>query len=105
LDNFDRTVIVIDNGQFIDEESWPILNYLAGDSRAKVLIANRPLKKETSKTIVTITQDPSNLDLKLAPLSNEYFPALICQMLKVTQISKTLAAGMMYRSYGNPGMS
>ena len=24
-------------------------------------------------------------------------------MLKVKQVSKTLAAGMMYRSYGNPG--
>jgi hypothetical protein len=41
--------------------------------------------------------------LRLLPLSNEYFPALICQMLKVSQISKVLAAGMMFRSFGNPG--
>ena len=103
LDNFEKTVIVIDNGQFIDEGSWPLLEHLAGDSRANVLVSIRPLRKDSSSTIQQIIRHPDNLNMRLAPLSNEYFPALICQMLKVTQISKILAAGMMYRSYGNPG--
>ena len=40
---------------------------------------------------------------RLSSLPNEYFPALACQMLRVTQISETLTAGIIYKSFGNPG--
>ena len=46
---------------------------------------------------------PENLRLNLRSLPSEYFAALACQMLRVSQISETLTAAIIYKSCGQPG--
>lgn len=106
LDNFERSLILIDCAQFIDSMSWKVLNHFANDSRASIVVSYRP---QVSADVVhdqhrlTAFNHPDNLHLRLSSLPNEYFPALACQMLRVTQISETLTAGIIYKSFGNPG--
>ena len=115
LDNFERTLICVDCAQFIDSASWKLLSFFANDSRASIVLAYRPQIRKVSTTqysrvlnFKTIAQceidysfqdlpddknridafkDVDNLHINLRFLPNEYFPALTCQMLRVTQIS------------------
>jgi class 3 adenylate cyclase len=106
LDNFERSLILIDCAQFIDSMSWKVLNHFANDHRASIVVSYRP---QVSADVVhdqhrlAAFNHPDNLHLRLSSLPNEYFPALACQMLRVTQISETLTAGIIYKSFGNPG--
>lgn len=106
LDNFDRTLICIDCAQFIDSRSWRSLDHFANDKRASIVLAYRP---QTRKEVlndpnrITAFDHQENLHLKLRSLPDEYFPALACQMLRVTQVSEILAAAIIYKSFGNPG--
>jgi class 3 adenylate cyclase/tetratricopeptide (TPR) repeat protein len=106
LDNFERTLICVDCAQFIDSASWKLLSFFANDSRASIVLAYRPqIRKDLpdDKNRIDAFKDVDNLHINLRFLPNEYFPALTCQMLRVTQISETLTAAIIYKSFGNPG--
>ncbi|CAG9833176.1 unnamed protein product [Diabrotica balteata] len=95
-------VLIIDNSECIDEESWLLLEVLISINTVFIVVT---LETETavSPVALQIFQNPKVKIIILNPIEKWYHIGLACQMLKVDGIPPELEKTIQLKSSGNPG--
>lgn len=95
-------MIAIDDGEFIDEESWGLLPIILDLDIILIVMAmgsRRILSSVAEETI----QHKRIRTITLYPIDKWYHAGLACQVLDVTAIPPELERIIQLRSNGNPG--
>ncbi|XP_072394694.1 adenylate cyclase type 10-like isoform X4 [Diabrotica undecimpunctata] len=95
-------VLIIDNSECVDEESWLLLEVLISINTVFIVVT---LETETaiSPVALQIFQNPTVKIIILKPIEKWYHIGLACQMLKVDGIPPELEKTIQLKSSGNPG--
>ncbi|CAG9762742.1 unnamed protein product [Ceutorhynchus assimilis] len=95
-------VIAIDNAEFIDDESWVLINIL---TKLKLLfiVATMNLRSMLTQVALEVLKMPKIKIIQMKCIDKWFHVGLVCQILEVEAIPPELEKVIQSRSNGNPG--
>ncbi|XP_057665067.1 uncharacterized protein LOC130899276 [Diorhabda carinulata] len=96
------SVIIIDDGQYIDEESCLLLNLLINENMVFV-VATMDTETYLSALTIQVLRNSKIKIVELKAIDKWYHVGLACQMLNVDGIAAELEKTIQQKSNGNPG--
>ncbi|XP_017785074.1 PREDICTED: adenylate cyclase type 10-like [Nicrophorus vespilloides] len=95
-------VLVLDGGEYIDDESWPLI-YSMMETYTVVLVIAMASNTYMNYMVKHILEQPKVQVMHLKPIDKWFHIGLACQMLNVHGIPAELERKLHEKSNGNPG--
>lgn len=91
MDTFNGTLVVIDDAQYIDRDSWSYLRYFSGYSSLFVIgMGVFRTNEEIPEGVEKILNSPLCVHVKLDGLDSINMEPLLCQLLEVYDVPREL---------------
>ncbi|XP_023310586.1 adenylate cyclase type 10-like [Anoplophora glabripennis] len=95
-------IIAVDDADYIDDESWMLLQVLL-DLRLLFILVTMGTQKELTSYALQVMKNESIKIITLKPIDKWFHVGLVCQMLGIEGIPPELEKMVQVKSNGNPG--